>query len=552
MNILNQPINIMIKVGRLLRNWCLEFYYSFLDFKGYAEQDATWKHVGESFRKLWGDSNKSDGPAILIEGFMASSGPNYLYRICLHANAIKDQHGGAKLEVVYDDFRFRFRRETWLLGLAGCTGFHYLRQSPINLIHLASAFFKTLTVWKSLSKVEDILTLKLGPICYGDLLYDEILKRDNNSKTINRITLKHVGTIFRAIYLIKKYQHFVRNHNFKYYVTTHPCYLQYGIMCRVAMNAGAKLILTTDIEAVVIDKTIDENSGWSPVYHEYVADYIRGELKDVNEESILKARTYLKERFEGSIDQVDVKLAFENKKEMSREELLGSKSPDTKIGFVMAHIMSDASHCSHRMLYRDYLVWLQETLKLCSQNKNIHWLVKPHPAAEVYKEAGVVENEVRKLGADNVTICPEEMSTATVASVADVVLTMQGTAGLEFSCAGLPVILAGAPFYSDFGFTKDCHNIAQYEETMLAAHTLPRLTEEEEQKAFKVLAAYQNFVITNNLVFDANLLAKIWGYQKSEKGDVLDTFSSRLEELDVRMEPQYKRITRQLNHRQEA
>jgi len=65
-----------------------------------------------------------------------------------------------------------------------------------------------------------------------------------------------------------------------------------------------------------------------------------------------------------------------------------------------------------------------------------------------------------------------------------------GTAGMEFSCLGIPCILAGESTYSGFGFTVEPQNAAEYEEQLRHIDELPRLSE-KQIRAAKIVMAFQ-------------------------------------------------------------
>jgi hypothetical protein len=115
------------------------------------------------------------------------------------------------------------------------------------------------------------------------------------------------------------------------------------------------------------------------------------------------------------------------------------------------------------MIYRDYYEWFVETLKLAEKISSVQWLVKPHPSSSLYNEEGVVS---ALLSGDNIKLVPEDIKTNALMKVADAVLTVRGTAGLECVLYDAKPILAGAAYYMDLGFTENCRTIEQYANTL--------------------------------------------------------------------------------------
>ena len=62
--------------------------------------------------------------------------------------------------------------------------------------------------------------------------------------------------------------------------------------------------------------------------------------------------------------------------------------------FILAHVFSDAPlSIGETMLFSDYYDWLIFTIKQAGLNKDINWIVKPHPSSYIYNEDGRTEEK---------------------------------------------------------------------------------------------------------------------------------------------------------------
>ena len=92
-----------------------------------------------------------------------------------------------------------------------------------------------------------------------------------------------------------------------------------------------------------------------------------------------------------------------------------------------------------------------------------------------------------------IRLLPDDINLKSLLDSADVVLTARGTAGLEFSCFGIPCIVTAESAYSGFGFTIEPKTEEEYFKLLSNVGAIGRLNEEQLNRA-KVLA-YIHFVL---------------------------------------------------------
>ena len=164
--------------------------------------------------------------------------------------------------------------------------------------------------------------------------------------------------------------------------------------------------------------------------------------------------------------------------------------PALPIAVVFSHVLWDASFFYGNDLFANYREWLLATLLGAVANPRVSWLIKAHPAnafrlrhGDVHgpvAEVEVVCNAIATLPSHVRLLLPETpISSLALYRHADVGVTVRGTAGLEMSCFGKPVLTAGTGHYSGFGFTHDSRSREEYLQRLARIETLAEPLDQE-------------------------------------------------------------------------
>ena len=235
--------------------------------------------------------------------------------------------------------------------------------------------------------------------------------------------------------------------------------LEKGQVERVVFNrSSAKVFLTEEAK-----KQDEQSKAPNNVFAQFqepshfVVDIANVELfeKNLNSKDYIDlAKQYFDSRINGTVDQIDVKNAYLNKKKYNLSDLQNIYSKidlNKKNIVVMSHAFSDAPHVGEGLLFYDYYDFLEKTLIRLNNNENVNSFVKAHPSSYMWNEKGAVEELIEKNRLENIYILPSDFNTSSVLDIADYIVTAKGTAGLEFSCSGIPAITAGKGYYYGFG-----------------------------------------------------------------------------------------------------
>jgi hypothetical protein len=167
---------------------------------------------------------------------------------------------------------------------------------------------------------------------------------------------------------------------------------------------------------------------------------------------------------------------------------------DRKVAVIFPHILWDGSFFSGNDLFEDYTEWLIETVRAACSNPRLQWVVKLHPAHVVKAKQGndsgkpselaVIERSIGALPPHVTLIHPHtDLSTYSLFEIADYVITVRGTVGIEAALFGIPPVTAGTGRYDRRGFSLDSSSREEYLNKLGNLETYPRLSATQVQAA---------------------------------------------------------------------
>lgn len=389
-----------------------------------------------------------------------------------------------------------------------------VRQAVIRkrIIDKAYGLLKALQLTMKGERGADLLQVCYKGIPIGETLYDTIIRTTKDQYTIERVSFKNFKRIYDFFSTVSCVYNIFMLRKPEFYMPFERCHLQ-GALAIIASHFGAKLIqCTANGRIIYLGEGPEAKVRWQDLQKKVLEEYLK---REITEDYVEIVDNYLKERFMGK-GNFDVIRAFMNKTIITRSEFADENDLDKnkKNIVIMSHVFSDEPHGSEFLLYQDYYVWYKETLKIIQNIKNVNWIVKAHPSRELYGEGEEVYNVFMKYKQSNMAWFPDEYSTASLSEIADAIVTVQGSAGREFSCLGKPVVLCGRAFYSGFGFTVEPKTIEEYEQILMNLDKVQPLGKEERKNACKLMYAFLKTTYKPYDDFDEMLVDS---YQKEVK-----------------------------------
>ena len=340
------------------------------------------------------------------------------------------------------------------------------------------ALTKTLGLYLRGGDGERIKKIRMSDFNIGMYIYEDILRTSELStikKVRNKICIKKCMHILWAAYglyhLCKKQKPLIA-------VADDLAYHE-GVFIKVFKKCGARILASSNIgeEEVFVDEEYNIERRMLRSNRE-----IRSKLDSVPENALAWTDQYLEEKFHGNAGKELDRGAFKDKITLSRKEVQQKLGLDEtkKNVVIMAHTFTDAVFNYGDYYFRDYYDWVEKTLAIASQEKSVNWILKPHPTRSAYnEEKDSIEKLFEKYRRKNMYLLSDDVSAESIRFIADVIITIGGSAGGEFACFGIPSVIVGKPYYSGFGYTIEPTSYEEYEQQLQNISQIGLLSDEQ-------------------------------------------------------------------------
>lgn len=337
------------------------------------------------------------------------------------------------------------------------------------------------------NKKDELIHLTYRGIRFGDVLYDDILRRGGK---------KRRGDVFDCFDIDRDgYRKFIRNalaiidQAFELFEERKPKYLvvmEYlytkGLYAHVAKELGAKIIMPPiSCPNVVVEIESNERP-----------------LSDVRVSEILRA-TQEKCLAEYRSHDTQHDNLFVLKLEKERHIMGLDKWGEKKNVFILPHCISDAPResCEHS-LYYDYNEWFLDTLRIIRTIPNVNWIIKDHPTSALYGQEEYLKAVFQKNKTENMYFIDKNYSGMSIKNLADCVITCSGDAGIEYWAYGIPTITTAEAYYCKWNISHQMKDLHEYENTLQNIERIAQPPRQSVQLAREYLTAYKNFPQTDD------------------------------------------------------
>jgi hypothetical protein len=341
------------------------------------------------------------------------------------------------------------------------SSFSYLEKNKIARLFIA--LLNTILLIVTTRNRSNFLKKRFHKVLCGDLIYDTYIREKNRYVNFKIFSFSFFKEVFKSLYKLYSYEALFEKYSIKAIILNHIVYTKMGLISRVGIKNGAEVFCMrlTSIRRYTSLNEIENQYEYTP--NKKIIDCI---LNSYNQNKI---DDYIQQRLKGSIKQHDVIEAYKNKQIYNKQTLLSDLNikNGNPVVFIMPHAFSDATHgLSGWYLYEDYYEWYCETLKYISTIKNVNWIVKPHPSSYMYGEVGIAETQLSNYLNENIKQCPANLSTASIFSIADSVVTVGGSIGLEFAVLGKKAIICCETVYANWGIANEPKTKQEYFEML--------------------------------------------------------------------------------------
>ena len=215
--------------------------------------------------------------------------------------------------------------------------------------------------------------------------------------------------------------------------------------------------------------------------------------------------------------------------------------PTNKNVIIFPHIFYDASFFYGKDLFQNYKDWLKYIVTYAKNDQRFNWIFRVHPSNNFKNniEGDNVDNEINLISdicsgiPSNFRVLPSNSSILTIDlfKIASAILTVRGTAGIEASALGIPVLTCGTGYYDKFNFTINSNSINEYKKNLDDLHKI-KLSFKEITQARKFFHIWlnKNLFISSSIKFNysKDLNAKLEVKKFDNRSNVFEFESNKL------------------------
>ncbi len=323
--------------------------------------------------------------------------------------------------------------------------------------HLEEIRDEVCALYDTLCKPEDVLKLVYKGLPIGDIVYDLSMRNGYWQASVWRIDERVYDTMVKVVGMLFALESISHRYDVKAAMSSHMVGFS-GLLIRYFANKAIESYC--GVAGGPIRKYRSFN-GRNLKYRDTIGKvWLDSIMRDSQARIQLleEADKYIKHRLSGNfLEDGDSKRAFARAKKeyASKEEFCRAHglSSDKPCVFVMLHAFNDFPHHFERYIFTDYYCWFIETLKIVRGVDNVNWIFKEHPSADLYPNDANLNGIFKFCDEPHILFLDKDSSfnSSSLRHIAYAVITCLGTAGLEFSCFGVPAVIAADNWYSGQG-----------------------------------------------------------------------------------------------------
>jgi len=225
--------------------------------------------------------------------------------------------------------------------------------------------------------------------------------------------------------------------------------------------ALARVAMTRGIAVVLLFSSLGTLSAIRVRYLDDLYRYTNlpepADVEDLTDDRISQlrqaGRDYLSFRLAGQAPDLGSEFAYRSSENRTNREALCTQfgwPVERPIIAIYAMNWFDTPHAHGMSRFRDARDWMLLTIGAAALNTQASWLLKPHPA-EAWYGGDTLSDVVPADLPDHMRVVNPGLNNTDMIGIADGVVTVHGTAGLEFSALGKPALLAEPGWYGGFG-----------------------------------------------------------------------------------------------------
>ena len=492
-----KKINLRL-LKKFLKNIYIFIKNNISYYRSYKYDKKVYKKLNSLTENKIATKNKE---SFIIDGHYYNFG--YFFRLQLIRNAT-ESYLGREVGFIY---KYNQKKCTSFLKN---TGVSIIEKMPYTFS--SDVLFEANQIFKKINRPEDILEIRLPHNAPANHLYDYIIKRQKLGK-VNVEDENIPFYISEYIESIRFSERIIEEYDPKMIFMSHVINIQCYPLCYLALKKDIKVLNlygNYGVPRFIKVNIQDRDMGYNFPLKEYLKKLNSTQielLKEVGNE-------YLNRRLNGETNDFGGKLAYDTETK-DINSLIKNKGKKPIIA-IYASNWFDHPHTYGMRNFRDFEDWIITTYRAILDNTEFIWLFRAHPGEDWY--GGITLKDILPSNLpDHILLLPKQLSGKSVMNISSGLITMHGTAGLEYASCGKPVMIADKGWYHDAGFTINPSSRKDYID-LLSKNWLLNFNSEEFQRNAKIFAGLY-FCCPK---WQKNLLMRQDIYQNENKKNIFD------------------------------
>ncbi len=315
--------------------------------------------------------------------------------------------------------------------------------------------------------LEQILSFKYDGIDFGDIV-SGVLYRYYQSLSFgegaDQVGLRYLKASLMNYLQVKTMQ---EKNKYDYFFFSHGIYSTWQPVVEFCHKYNVKYVCY-DRAKKIASANFNINNP-SPIWD--ISDaWQRYADRSLNTGELARVDEYLQERELQKNDVYAYNLSSKAKDLEKLRATLGI-AEGAKVITVYTNLIWDAANVSRDIAFKSPLECIVKTVERYKNNKNVHVLVRSHPAEKIIgtseRYGTLVKNSFKELPANLTVIEPDwDINSFSIIEISNIGVVHTSTVGLEMAIEGKPVILISDTHYRGKGFTFDATSEDHYFEAL--------------------------------------------------------------------------------------
>ena len=367
-----------------------------------------------------------------------------------------------------------------------------------NVFYKIKNFILSYKIISKIKNFEDFINLDYKGLPAGKIIYGHHA-RYTGIPTTDFIRVDYYYFLSELIGYYDQFNEIIDKYKIDFTVQSERQFIPMAVLNGVALKKKLSVFSNVGTTNISVKKGYGIDNIFENRY-QYDTEIIKKLSIEKKKEDLKKiGNNYIEERFldkNKAILDVDSErnklfklLKKENKKMVSdykKSEICNLLDWDEKkpIGAIFSNDLTDGIFDIKTRVFLDNYLWLRITIEEASKNKDINWIIKPHPNEIKNDVKLTTQNLVQKMRLPNhVRLLPSEYASKSLPKIINVLFTNHGSAGYEYVAVGIPVVTAAEAIYSNLNISIEAKSKEEYFEIIKNSHKIDRPNEKSIENA---------------------------------------------------------------------